>query len=105
MSKIFTPLAAAAAVALASNAAIAADHTFSYKAHELQTESGIVDLYNRIENRAKRACTSIGVRPLYVREAQDDCTSQLIDEYVASIGDARLTAFASAAEDALLAQN
>ncbi len=75
----------------AANAASASDHvSFGYKASELQTTSGVQNLYRRIENKAENACDVRNARALYAKLATARCETDLVEELVATIGDARL---------------
>ena len=82
----------AALIAPALAIAKANDVSFQYNAHELQTAGGLESLYNRIETKARLSCSRFGVRPLYVRKSEAECTLNMVDDVVSLIGNASLNA-------------
>lgn len=93
-----TPLKTIAIAALstlaAGSAASAAsfnDHAaLGYKPSELQTTSGLNSLYRRIENKAASACNTNNARALYAKQLAAKCEATLVEDWVETIGDARL---------------
>lgn len=92
--KTLTPrftFAFAIAIALSgfSTIAAAADINFRFHASDLASPSA---LYERMEARARAACDTIGRKPLWSLKAEDACTADLLDDFVAGAGNSALTA-------------
>ena len=77
------------------------DVDFAFKAHELETSGGVSDLYARLTFRAERACSTPGIKPVYQRQFEEECTARLTDEFVAKIDDPRLTRVHAAEQGAV----
>ncbi len=100
--KSLATVIAASVVAIAAAPAFAGDQVqFSYKNYELDTAGGANALYERLSRQARKHCTAIGVRPLYIRKVEGQCTADLTDEFVENIDHPRLYALHEAATGAL----
>lgn len=81
-----------AAATLGFLPAVAGDVSFSYAAHELSSASSVAGLYDRMAEKASRACALYENSGLFGVQYQRLCAAGLIDDLVAQIGDGDLTA-------------
>ncbi|GJL90698.1 UrcA family protein [Hyphococcus sp.] len=85
-----TALSTFAAVGAANASSINNHAAFGYKASELQTTASVQSLYRRIESKAGSACGVKNARALYAKKISAQCESDLVEDWVQNIGDARL---------------
>lgn len=93
-----TPLKTIAIAALSALAATSVataapldDHVgLAYKTSDLRSANAIQSLYKRIESKAGSACNVNDARALYAKKAAAECQADLIEDWVAGIGDSRL---------------
>ncbi len=91
----------AAFVALPASADPRDSVEFSYQAHELETASGAVRVYDRLAKQAERACVDSGARSLEVRRFETMCIEQLTDELVSQIDHPRISSLHNETEEAI----
>ena len=86
-----TTLTALSVLAITAAPAFAEDFVFKFQKHELATSEGAETLYSRLESSVEHFCTQNGNRPLTTRLAEKVCITDMLDETVAEINDARLS--------------
>ncbi|MEM8772214.1 MAG: UrcA family protein [Pseudomonadota bacterium] len=85
-----TAISFAAAAFTLTSFAMAQSVTFRYQPDELQTRSGAMKTYKRLEKRVERACVRQGQRTLSERRFAEDCMAELKDQMVAKIDHPRV---------------
>jgi UrcA family protein len=72
----------------------------------LNSQTGIARLHNRIRNAAESVCSSLETRILGLRDAYDDCVNDALSDGVAAVANPNLSDFhASKGKGAVVASN
>ena len=96
-------LAAFSLAALAAAPAFAGDVDFSYSRNDLASSARIAALYERMQEKANDACAIYENSGLFAVQYRKQCAEELVSEFVAGVGNDRLTALHEAEHDARLA--
>jgi UrcA family protein len=78
----------------------AGDFKFQFARSELETPAGVEALYDRIEERAERACVNRDRTAIWQAGVEEKCVETVIAEIVEKIDDARLAAVHETAQGA-----
>jgi UrcA family protein len=95
--KTFAALIASAAIALPAITApaFAGDRvTFEFNSNELNSASGVNNLYEKINDRAESLCDELRIAPKLRHEI---CVADLVGDFVGNIDDAQLNTVHAAA--------
>lgn len=98
IKRVKTMAAVAIVAALSSMPAQAIEfqdtvYKITIKKDELTTETGIENVYDRFQHKARKACRSAGPYPTGYRTPKSDCISDLIDQFVTSAQVPELAAY------------
>lgn len=104
-AKRFFSAAALASATLAGAPAFAGDVDFAYSASEMRNSAAISDLYERIEEKAWRACAVYENSGLLGIAYQRACAADLMADFVDGIDNAKLTALHEERHGARLAES
>jgi len=94
----FTMIACIATIGLASAPAQASPSspetvTTRVDGYLLKSENGAQRVYDKLSNRAESACTTNGRQTLVERRISNACTTNLLNDFVVDLNDARVTAY------------
>jgi UrcA family protein len=108
--KSFKSLFAVAALSLSGLAAAGAQDVNSvlvrYGDLNLDSQSGIATLHQRIRNAARSVCSPLETRILGLRDAYDACVDAALTDGIAAVGNSNLTQFhASKGKPVVVASN
>ncbi|MCB2098259.1 MAG: UrcA family protein [Parvularculaceae bacterium] len=95
----------AALLAINTSAAFASDVEFTYSRADLASSSRIAALYERIEEKADKACNVYQNSGLFAVDYKKACAAVLTEELVDGIDNERLTALHEAQNADRLATN
>ena len=92
-------LTAAAIIAAATFSTIPAqaavgfekDVTVRVKVADLQSEAGLLRVYDKLKRKADRACGVSNAGSIFDRNIAEDCASDLLDDFVSDVDDINLT--------------
>jgi len=95
---VFTLTACIAVMGFASvpaQASIASSGTVSthIDSYLLNSENGAQRVYEKLGKRAEKSCTTSGHQTLLERRTSAVCTTNLLNDFVADLNDARVTAY------------
>ena len=96
-------IACCAAAALSPAQAGDKKVAFQYQAAELKTAASLQALYTRIHSRANDLCVERHMRPLYLRRLEAACSRDLVEDFIAGIGNRRLDRLHAAEQDRRIA--
>ena len=88
------------AAAIPASAAIGTTVETRIPAAQLQTQQGVISVYEYLENVATEACEAKGVATLADRRNAATCAENLFEEFIESVGDQNLTQLYISRKDA-----
>lgn len=60
---------------------------------DLETDYGVERVYNALARKAESSCTSPGRVPLSIRHMEEQCTEDLLEDFIFDVGNEALTRF------------
>ena len=83
------------AIAPAAFAAPSDDVSVTIDTRYLETDWGVEKVYNILSSKAESACVSGSSRSISARKFENDCTSDLLDDFIQDLDDEKLTSYHS----------
>jgi UrcA family protein len=105
LAKRFASAAALGSMLFSAAPALADDVEFSYAASDLQSSASVAALYERLADKAWRACALYRGSGLWGLHYQVACAEDLMTDFVEGIDDAGLTALHEQQEGERFARN
>jgi UrcA family protein len=105
LAKRFASAAALGAILAGAGTAFAEDIEFSYAASDLRSSASVAALYERLADKAWRACALYRGSGLWGLRYQVACAEDLMTDFVEGIDDAGLTALHEQQEGERFARN